>query len=95
MAVSIKGYGKILGDSNFEFSLDGMASYGQMKKLLSVTESMAKKMGADSAGPTKDEKEEADLLKEKNKQTKLDIEISRHEYTPEYIILTKEFYLKM
>lgn len=69
MAESIKGYGKILGDSNFEFSLDGMASYGQMKKLLSVTESMAKKMGADSAGPTKDEKEEADLLKEKNKQT--------------------------
>ena len=61
MAESLKGYGKILGDTSFEFSLDGLASYSQMKKLLSLTEAMAKRMKADiaNAGPTKEEKAEA------------------------------------
>lgn len=75
MAESIKGFGKILGDTSFEFSLDGLASYSQMKKLLSVTEAMAKKMGAETAGPTKDEKEEVALLKDKNKQTSKAIDL--------------------
>jgi hypothetical protein len=75
MAESIKGYGKILGDTNFEFSLDGMASFSQMKKLISVTEAVAKKIGADTAGPTKDEKAEVELLKDKNKQTEKGIDL--------------------
>lgn len=75
MAESLKGYGKILGDTSFEFSLDGLASYSQMKKLLAVTESMAKKIGADSVGPSKEEKEELDLLKDKNKQTQQSIDL--------------------
>ena len=68
MAESQKGYGRIQGDSSFEFSLDGLASYSQLKKLISLTEAMAKTMGADTAGPSKEEKEEVALIKEKNKQ---------------------------
>ena len=54
MAESQKGYGQILGDSRFEFSLDGLASYSQLKKLISLTEALAKKAGADTVGPTKE-----------------------------------------
>ena len=80
MADSIKVYGTInQATSGFEFSLDGMASYSQMKKLLAVTESMAKKMGADTAGPSKEEKEEVDLLKDKNKQTKQSIDLEEEQ----------------
>ena len=77
MAESIKGYGKINGDptTNFEFSLDGMASYSQMKKLLSVTEAMAKRMKADLSGPTPEEKAEVDLLKKKNDETEKGIDL--------------------
>jgi len=76
MAESIKGYGQILqGGSTFEFHLDGMASYSQMKKLISVTEAVAKKMGADTAGPTQEEKEEVKLLQDKNKQTTKSIDL--------------------
>ena len=79
MADSIKVYGTInQATSGFEFSLDGMASYGQMKKLLAVTESMAKKMGADT-GPSKEEKEEVDLLREKNKQTQQSIDLEEEQ----------------
>jgi hypothetical protein len=56
MAESQKGYGRIQGDSSFEFSLDGLASYSQLKKLISLTEALAKKAGADTAGPTQEEK---------------------------------------
>ncbi len=35
------------------------------------------------------------LLENKVEKTELTIEISRHEYTPEYIELVKDFYLKM
>jgi len=79
MADSIKVYGTInQATSGFEFSLDGMASYNQMKKLLAVTESMAKKMGADT-GPSKAEQEEVDLLKEKNKQTQQSIDLEEEQ----------------
>lgn len=79
MSDSIKVYGTInQATSGFEFSLDGMASYIQMKKLLAVTESMAKKMGADT-GPSKEEKEEVDLLKEKNKQTQQSIDLEEEQ----------------
>jgi hypothetical protein len=82
MAESIKGYGRILGDSGFEFSLDGIASHSQMKKLISLTEAMAKRMKADIAnvGPTKEEKEEVDLLKNKNKQTEKSIDLEEERY---------------
>lgn len=82
MAESLKGYGKILGDTSFEFSLDGLASYSQMKKLLSLTEAMAKRMKADiaNAGPTKEEKAEVDLLKDKNKQTEKSIDLEEEKY---------------
>jgi hypothetical protein len=80
MADPIKVYGTInQATSGFEFSLDGMASYSQMKKLLAVTESMAKKMGADATGPSKEEKEEVDLLKDKNKQTKQSIDLEEEQ----------------
>lgn len=84
MSESIKAYGKILGDTSFEFTLDGMASYGQMKKLIDITQSVAKKIGADS-GPSKEEKEEVDLLKEKNKQTEktIDLEEERQKSSDE------------
>ena len=76
MAESIKGYGQILqGGSTFEFHLDGMASYSQMKKLLSVTEAMAKRMKADLSGPTQEEKDEVKLLDNKNKQTAKSIDL--------------------
>jgi hypothetical protein len=90
MAESIKGYGKILGDTGFEFSLDGMASYSQMKKLISLTEAMAKRMKADVAGPSKDEKDEANLLKDKNKQIEksIDLEDQRQKASDE---LDKKF----
>ena len=82
MAESQKGYGKILGDTNFEFSLDGLASYSQMKKLVALTEAIAKRMKADTAnaGPTKDEKEEVALLKDKNKQTEKSIDLEDEKY---------------
>jgi hypothetical protein len=80
MAESQKGYGRIQGDSSFEFSLDGLASYSQLKKLISLTESMAKTMGADTAGPTKEEKEEVDLLKDKNRQTSKSIDLEEEKY---------------
>ena len=80
MAESLKGYGKILGDTGFEFSLDGLASYSQLKKLIAVTEAMAKKMGADTAGPTKEEKEEVALLKDKNKQIEKSIDLEDEKY---------------
>lgn len=73
MAESIKGYGRIQGDSNFEFTLDGMSSYGQMKRLIDLTEAVAKRIKADTVGPSKEEKEELDLLKDKNKQTERSI----------------------
>ena len=75
MAESQKGYGQIGTDSRFEFSLDGLASYSQLKKLISLTEALAKKAGADTSGPTKEEKEEVDLLKDKNKQTSKSIDL--------------------
>jgi hypothetical protein len=80
MAESQKGYGQILGDSRFEFSLDGLASYSQLKKLISLTEALAKKAGADTGGPTKEEKEEVDLLKDKNKQTSKSIDLEEERY---------------
>ena len=80
MAESQKGYGQILGDSRFEFSLDGLASYSQLKKLISLTEALAKKAGADTAGPTKEEKEEVALLKDKNKQIEKGIDLEEERY---------------
>ena len=80
MAESQKGYGRIQGDSSFEFSLDGLASYSQLKKLISLTEALAKKAGADTAGPTQEEKEEVDLLKDKNKQTSKSIDLEEERY---------------
>ena len=80
MAESQKGYGQITGDSRFEFTLDGLASYSQLKKLISLTEALAKKAGADTAGPTKEEKEEVDLLKDKNKQTSKSIDLEEERY---------------
>ena len=90
MADSIKGFGRIQGDSSFEFSLDGMASYSQMRKLLAVTESMAKKMGAETAGPSKAEQEELELLKDKNKlnRASLDLEEDKQRRSDE---LDKKF----
>jgi len=80
MAESQKGYGQILGDSRFEFSLDGLASYSQLKKLISLTEALAKKAGADTVGPTKEEKEEVALLKDKNKQIEKGIDLEEERY---------------
>jgi hypothetical protein len=80
MAESQKGYGQILGDSRFEFSLDGLASYSQLKKLISLTEALAKKAGADTTGLTKEEKEEVNLLKDKNKQTSKSIDLEEERY---------------
>lgn len=90
MAESIKGYGRIQGDSNFEFTLDGMSSYGQMKRLIDLTEAVAKRIKADTTGPSKEEKEELDLLKNKNKQTEknLDLEEQRQKASDE---LDKKF----
>jgi len=75
MAESIKGYGKILGESNFEFSLDGMTSYSQMQRLISLTEAVAKRIKADTTGPTKEQQEETALLKDKNKATQQSIDL--------------------
>ena len=80
MAESQKGYGRIQGDSSFEFSLDGLASYSQLKKLISLTEAMAKTMGADTSGPSKEEKEEVALLKDKNKQIEKGIDLEEERY---------------
>lgn len=80
MAESQKGYGRIQGDSSFEFSLDGLASYSQLKKLISLTEAMAKTMGADTSGPSKEEKEEVALIKEKNKQIEKGIDLEEERY---------------
>jgi len=75
MAESIKGYGKILGESNFEFSLDGMTSYSQMQRLINLTEAVAKRIKADTTGPTKEQQEETALLKDKNKATQQSIDL--------------------
>ena len=80
MAESQKGYGQILGDSRFEFSIDGLASYSQLKRLISLTESLAKKAGADTAGPTQEEKEEVKLLEDKNKLTSKSIDLEEEQY---------------
>lgn len=78
MSESIKAYGKILGETNFEFTLDGMASYGQMKRLIDLTDAVAKKLGANATAANKQEKaekDELDLLIEKNKQTEKSIDL--------------------
>ena len=75
MAESIKGYGKIEGDSSFAFSLDGMTSYSQMQRLISLTEAVAKRIKADTTGPTKEQQEETSLLKDKNKATQQSIDL--------------------
>ena len=80
MAESQKGYGQILGDSRFEFSIDGLASYSQLKRLISLTEALAKKAGADTAGPTQEEKEEVALLKKKNDETEKSIDLEEEKY---------------
>ena len=81
MAESQKGYGQILqGGASFEFNLDGLASYNQLKKLIFLTESVAKKMGADTTGPTKAEQDEVKLLDDKNKQTEKSIDLEDEKY---------------
>jgi uncharacterized membrane protein len=75
MAESIKGYGRIQGESSFEFTLDGMSSYGQMKRLIDLTEAVAKRIKADTTGQTPEEKKEDKLLKDRNKQTEKGIDL--------------------